>query len=194
VTARSRLTLLFAVMLSVSSVVKADETPLEPAGFRTNDYRAAVPATVNGKAALTTEQAAALWRDDAALFVDTLPQPPRPTGLPSGTIWRPKPRYDIPNSIWLPDTGYGELPATMETYFRVSLRDATEDDRSRHLVFYCLARCWMSWNAAKRAAALGYTQVDWYADGTDGWAAHNLPLELRDPTPRPSQQDAPEKR
>jgi rhodanese-related sulfurtransferase len=45
----------------------------------------------------------------------------------------------------------------------------------------------MSWNAAKRAAALGYTQVDWYSDATDGWAARDLPLELREPVPRPAQ-------
>jgi rhodanese-related sulfurtransferase len=27
----------------------------------------------------------------------------------------------------------------------------------------------MSWNAAKRALSYGYTNVDWYSDGTDGW-------------------------
>jgi len=182
-----RLALLCAALLSVTSVAEAGATPPEPEGYRTSDYRSPVPATVNGKAALTTEQTEVLWRDHEARFVDTLPQPPRPAGLPEGTIWHPKPRYDIPGSIWLPDTGYGELPAGMEAYFEANLRDATQDDRSRHLVFYCLASCWMSWNAAKRAAALGYSEVDWYADGTDGWAAHGLPLELRDPMPRPAQ-------
>jgi PQQ-dependent catabolism-associated CXXCW motif protein len=52
-------------------------------------------------------------------------------------------------------------------------------------VFYCLASCWMSWNAAKRALAIGYRHVAWYPDGTDGWAADHLPLELRTPVPRP---------
>jgi PQQ-dependent catabolism-associated CXXCW motif protein len=177
--------LLCAVLLSAP--VNAETTPPEPTAYRTSDYRAPVPATVNGKAALTTEQAAALWNDHAARFIDTLPQPPRPPGLPRGTIWHPKPRNDIPNSIWLPDTGYGELPAIMETYFETNLQAATHGDRNQHLVFYCLAHCWMSWNAAKRAKTLGYTQVDWYADGTDGWAAHDLPLEPRDPEPRPAQ-------
>ena len=32
---------------------------------------------------------------------------------------------------------------------------------------------------------LGYTHVAWYPEGTDGWAAHHLPLELRTPLPRP---------
>jgi PQQ-dependent catabolism-associated CXXCW motif protein len=53
------------------------------------------------------------------------------------------------------------------------------------IVFYCLASCWMSWNAAKRALAIGYRRVAWYPDGTDGWAADHLPLELRTSMPRP---------
>jgi rhodanese-related sulfurtransferase len=39
----------------------------------------------------------------------------------------------------------------------------------------------MSWNAAKRAIGLGYRNVIWYPDGTDGWAAAGLPLERREP-------------
>ena len=166
---------------------RAGTVPPEPDGYRTSDYRSAVPGTVNGKAALTTEETATLWREKVAILIDTLPQPPRPAGLPASTIWHPKPRYDIPGSIWLPDTGYGDLPAIMESYFEKSLTTATNGDRSRRLIFYCLSNCWMSWNAAKHAASLGYTQVDWYADGTDGWTAHDLPLELRESVPRPVQ-------
>ena len=40
-------------------------------------------------------------------------------------------------------------------------------------------------NAAKRALALGYTNVAWYPEGSDGWAAAGLPLEKRTPEPRP---------
>ncbi len=57
--------------------------------------------------------------------------------------------------------------------------------RARPLVFYCLKDCWMSWNAAKRALELGYKNVDWYPEGSDGWAAAGLPLEKRTPEPRP---------
>jgi PQQ-dependent catabolism-associated CXXCW motif protein len=48
-------------------------------------------------------------------------------------------------------------------------------------VVYCLKDCWMSWNAAKRALAMGYTNVAWYPDGTDGWASADLPLEQATP-------------
>ena len=52
---------------------------------------------------------------------------------------------------------------------------------------YCLADCWMSWNAAKRALKIGYSNVAWYRDGTDGWLAAGLPLQEATPEPRPEQ-------
>nr|WP_294559948.1 PQQ-dependent catabolism-associated CXXCW motif protein [uncultured Rhodopila sp.] len=178
---------LTTLLVFAATGAMAGTPPPEPAEYRTADYRAPVPATVNGRPALTTEQAAALWRQGTAVFIDTLPQPPRPEGLSEGTIWHPMPRNDIPGSIWLPDTGYGELPAFMADYFEHNLQEAIGGDKNRPLVFYCLANCWMSWNAAKRAAALGFTQADWYADGTDGWARRDLPLERRAPVPRPGE-------
>jgi PQQ-dependent catabolism-associated CXXCW motif protein len=107
--------------------------------------------------------------------------------LPAGTLWRDKPRANIPGSIWLPDTGYGELAPSMADYFSKGLDKATNGDRGRMLVLYCLADCWMSWNAAKRALALGYTNVVWYPDGTDGWFNALLPLQDSTPEPRPDE-------
>jgi len=159
--------------------------PPEPPGYRMNDYRAPTPATLRGAIVLSTAQAQADWKKHDAVFVDVLPQPPRPVGLPASTIWRPKPRNDIPGSLWLPDTGYGALAPVMQDYFERGLQQATGGKRDRLIVFYCLASCWMSWNAAKRALALGYTRVAWYPEGTNGWAAHRLPLEARTPVPRP---------
>ena len=163
---------------------RADGAPSEPLTFRQSNYRAPTPATLQGARVLTTGEAEKLWRAGEAAFVDVLPQAPRPVGLPADVVWRDKQRSDIPGSIWLPDTGYGELAPVMLDYFRRGL-DRALDGRSRALVFYCLKDCWMSWNAAKRALALGYKDVDWYPEGTEGWAAAGLPLELRRPEPRP---------
>ncbi len=102
-----------------------------------------------------------------------------------GTIWRDKPRDDIPGSVWLPDTGYGALAQETESYFRAGVAKATEGDTARKIVFYCLKDCWMSWNAAKRAKTFGYPQVLWYPDGTDGWAKAGLPLEDKKPLELP---------
>jgi PQQ-dependent catabolism-associated CXXCW motif protein len=159
-----------------------NETP-EPASYRMQEYRAPTPATLNG--ALTTEEAQEIWRNGGAAFVDVLPQAPRPANLGPEVVWRDKPRFDIPGSLWLPDTGYGVLAPIMESFFRAGLQKATDDDPSRTIVFYCLRDCWMSWNAAKRAMAFGYLNVDWYPDGTEGWSAAGLPLESRLPEPRP---------
>jgi PQQ-dependent catabolism-associated CXXCW motif protein len=116
-----------------------------------------------------------------------MPRPPRPRNLPEGTVWHDRPRSNIPGSIWLPDTGYGELALSMAEYFASGLERAAKGDRTRLLVFYCLANCWMSWNAAKRALSLGYPNVAWYRDGTDGWLATGLPLEDAVPEPRPGE-------
>jgi PQQ-dependent catabolism-associated CXXCW motif protein len=175
-----------ALALAVALLVAAaGDAPREPAGYRTEDYQAPTPLTLAGARVLTTEDAYALWRDRAAVFVDVLPRPPRPAGLPAGTLWRPKPRDDIPGSVWLADAGYGALPPPMEGYFEQGLRNATGGDKARSLVIYCRDACWHSWNAAKRAVALGYTGVGWYRAGTEGWAAAGHPLEPREPLPRP---------
>ena len=122
------------------------------------------------------------------MFVDVLPQPPRPAGLPAGTIWRPRPRYDIPGSIWLPDTGYGELAPVTEAYLRAqSANWPSGTTETGAIVFYCLKDCWMSWNAAKRAMASRLFAHRLVPDGTDGWEAAHLPLEKREPVPRQSE-------
>ena len=39
--------------------------------------------------------------------------------------------------------------------------------------------------ATKRALSLGYSDVAWYREGTDGWAAAGLPLQEATPELRP---------
>jgi PQQ-dependent catabolism-associated CXXCW motif protein len=166
------------------SIAFADPPP-EPEGYRLFDYKSPVPLTLKGARVVDTEEAFALWSKGAAAFIDVLPQVPRPANLPPQTIWRDKPRNDIPHSLWLADTGYGELHPSMQDYFRDGLQRASGGDMRAALVFYCLADCWQSWNAAKRALSLGYTGVIWYRDGTTGWEAAGHPLETRIPEPRP---------
>jgi PQQ-dependent catabolism-associated CXXCW motif protein len=157
--------------------------PPEPAGYRTADYRAPTPATLAGARVLSTIAAERLWRDEAAVFVDVLPHAPRPANLPPGTIWRDKPRLDIPGSLWLPDTGYGELASVTQDYLRTNIERATGGDRTKLIVVYCLRDCWMSWNAAKRILSMGNANVAWYPDGTDGWTDMLLPLADAQPAP-----------
>jgi PQQ-dependent catabolism-associated CXXCW motif protein len=170
-----------------ASVARSQDRVPEPFGYRVDHYRAPTPATLAGARVLTTAEAEFCWKN-GAVFVDVLAQSPRPANLPDGTIWREKIRRNIPGSVWLPDTGYGELAAQTESYFRLGLERVTRSDRTKLLVFYCLRDCWMSWNAAKRALALGCHNVAWYPDGTDGWEAVGLPLKETKPEPETVQQ------
>lgn len=185
---RRMLAAMSAVMLCLvaqTGGAASQQSPPEPSGYRLDKYRAPTPASLHGATVLSTAAAQSLWQARQAVFVDVLPRPPRPAGLPPGTIWRAKPRADVPGSTWLPDTGYGLLAPVMEDYFERGLQAVTAGDRNRTIVFYCQRDCWMSWNAAKRALALGYTHVDWYPDGTDGWEAAGLPLQAREPLAQP---------
>jgi PQQ-dependent catabolism-associated CXXCW motif protein len=181
--AQAVLGLLCCLAVFAATDGRAEGPPPEPTGYRTENYRAPTPATLAGARVISTAETERLWRDLAAVFIDVLPHAPRPANLPAGTIWRDKPRLDIPGSIWLPDTGYGELAPLMRDYLRTNIERATAGDRSRLIVVYCLRNCWMSWNAAKRILSMGYTNVAWYPDGTDGWTDTQLPVAEAQPAP-----------
>jgi PQQ-dependent catabolism-associated CXXCW motif protein len=171
------------VMLGAASAAP----PPEPEGFRTEAYKAPVPATLSGARVVSTDEAFDLWESGSAIFIDVLPRPPKPD-LPEGMVWREKAHSDIPGSVWLPDVGYGNLTTEMEEWFRAHLVRLSGGDRARTMAIYCRTDCWMSWNAAKRAVGWGYTGIVWYPDGIDGWEAAGHPLEERPPEPRPSEQ------
>ncbi|WP_028137782.1 PQQ-dependent catabolism-associated CXXCW motif protein [Bradyrhizobium japonicum] len=183
-----RLPAIVLVAAVLAAPVQAQQQePFEPENFRADNYRAPVPATLAGARVLTTAAAEAIWRAKSGVFIDVLPRPPKPKNLPEGTVWRDAPRRNIPGSVWLPDTGYGTLPAAMDDYFQRGLARVSGGDKAALLVIYCLADCWMSWNAAKRALAYGYSNIAWYPDGTDGWERAKLPTEESQPEPRPEQ-------
>lgn len=192
--ARSRCVLLAAALLAGAAIAmapsRADEAGAvpEPQGYRLDDYRAPVPATLAGATVIDTEALRELLaRRDDVVLVDVLPAPRKPGNLRPGALWIPKKRRNIPGSTWLPNTGFGILPVEEEAYLRDNLQRLTGRDPRRPLVFYCLANCWMSWNAAKRAVSWGYANVYWYPEGSDGWADAGLPLEDSTPVPLPGE-------
>lgn len=175
-----------AVLLLLPASAGAQPVP-EPDAYRMDHYRAPVPGTLAGAKVIGPEEAHDIWSAGGAAFIDVLPQAPKPANLPEGTIWRDKPRFSIPGSIWLPNVGYGALAEVTETYFRDGLEKATNGDSAHPIVIFCLEDCWMSWNAGKRAVAWGYSTVYWLPEGTDGWALWEYPLEKilpEEPQPR----------
>lgn len=187
---RSVAIVVFAVLGSATAAF-VQELVLEPEGYRTEDYRSPVPETLAGARVISTAEAETIWRAKSGIFIDVLPRPPKPLNLPAGTIWRDRPRQNIPGSIWLPDTGYGQLAEAMASYLRQGVERVSGGDRAALIVVYCQANCWMSWNAAKRIVSYGYSNVAWFPDGTDGWERANLPMAESQPEPRPGEQGLP---
>ena len=164
------------------AAAEADAVP-EPDGYRTDDYRAPVPRTLEGARVIDGEEAEQVVKDGKALLIDVYPQAKKPPNLPEGTIWRDPTHKTIEGAHWLPNVGYGVLSEEFENYFRTRLATLTENDRTRPLVFFCQRDCWMSWNAAKRARAWGYTDVIWFPDGTDAWQEQGHDLVKAVPVP-----------
>ena len=176
------LALLAVAVLASAGPVRAGGID-EPTGYRMDEYKAPVPETLKGAKVVGTKEAEALWQEKKAVFIDVMPNTPKPANLPAGTIWKDKVREDIPGSIWLANVGYGAIPAETADYFRQGLEAGTGSDKSRPILFYCMTDCWMSWNAAKRAVEWGYSSVIWYPLGADGWQSAGLPLEEKRPYP-----------
>jgi PQQ-dependent catabolism-associated CXXCW motif protein len=178
------------VLATVGSMLPAhaQERAPEPEQYRMENYRTPVPATLAGARVLTTAEAETIWRAKTGVFIDVLPRAPKPQNLPAGTVWRDKPRLNIPDSVWLPDTGYGKLSAATEDYLKQGIKRAAGGNAAVLLVVYCQADCWMSWNAAKRIQSYGYRNVAWYPEGTDGWEFAGLPLAESQPEPRAAEE------
>lgn len=152
----------------------------EPDGYRGPPYEAVVPETLRGAAVIDAVEALRL-HDAGVAFVDVYPRTARPAGLPEGTLWRGPVHLTIPGAIWAPGTGYDVLSADETARLERALSAATGGDRAHPVVVFCRADCWMSWNAAKRAVALGYSAVRWFPDGTDGWEGEGGMLEPAGP-------------
>ncbi len=164
-------------LVAVTAPSAFAQTVPEPSDYRMEHYRSPVPSTITGGTVLGPEEAHELWRLGKAKFIDVSPQAPKPPSLPKGTLWRDKPRHSIPGAIWLPNVGYGALAEVTAEYFRNGLEHVTSSAPAHPVVFFCLEDCWMSWNAAKRAVAWGYTSVYWLPEGTNGWQLWDYPLE-----------------
>lgn len=165
-------------------LARAGEAVPEPAHYRTDNYLSPVPLTLRGAKVLTADVAADLWNKDSAIFIDVYPRAPKPKNLPVGTFWRDPVHRSIEGAHWLPNVGYGGLSDKVERYFRTSLERLTGGDRKKAIVFFCIKNCWMSWNAAKRALEVGFRNVLWFRDGTDGWQELGYPLVQVKPEPQ----------
>lgn len=142
----------------------------EPAGYWTGDVNAPTPTTLQGATVVNAKQVRKLL-GTGAVVIDVSNAPRRPEHLAPGAPWIPTAHPGIPGALWIPGAGMGVVPVSVEAYFRAKLTASTGGDLARPIVIYCHSRCWLSWNAAKRAVSYGYRNVSWFPQGIEGWRA-----------------------
>lgn len=152
----------------------------EPTGYWLGDANAPVPATLQGGTVIHVKGIDALVKKGATA-VDVSNAPRRPDELAPGAPWMPLPHRTLPHALWIPGAGAGRVAPEVDELFRSRLAQATAGRFDAPLVIYCHERCWLSWNAAKRAMGYGYRRVYWFADGIEGWTAAGRPTAVADP-------------
>lgn len=162
------------LLLLTAGPCRADPAVAVPEGYRQDDYRAPVPDSVPGAIVLHLAEMRGLVARGGAVLIDVLPAPRRPEAMRPGRPWLPLPHQTLPGALWWPEVGRGALPPAFEARFGQRLQEVTAGEAGRLVVFFCLNDCWMSWNAARRAAALG-VRAGWFPEGVDGWTAAGLP-------------------
>jgi PQQ-dependent catabolism-associated CXXCW motif protein len=137
--------------------------------LRTADYHAPTPREVPGAKTIGT-----------SALRDSLQAHPQPLLF---DVLGGEAHVSLPGAIWLPGAGRGQsFTDTVQARFAQTLQALTKGDRKRPLVFFCQGpQCWLSYNAALRAVALGYEAVFWYRGGIEAWSAAGgdlVPLKL----------------
>lgn len=161
-----------AAAASAAAVEPAPESPVaEPKDFWLGPVNAPVPATLSGGTVIRAKDLAGLLKQRRAVVVDVSNSQQRPEKLAPQAVWMPPPHPVIPGSLWIAGAGAGTIDANVEKLYRERLAEATSHDLEHPVVVYCHERCWLSWNAAKRAIRYGYRNVYWFPDGIEGWRA-----------------------
>lgn len=161
---------LLMVLQVASTPMPADATVFDPiTGYRIGAYRGVVPAPPEGVPRVDVGQAARL-KARGALFVDVTPAEGGGRHPATGEWRLASVHRTIPGAHWFPEAGRGRPDAAIAAWFDHGLaRSVGRRGMSRTIVVFCLADCWMSWNAALRLRRAGYRDVHWFADGVDGW-------------------------
>jgi len=145
-------------------------------GYRITRYRAPTPNTVEGGTRIDIDELDRLVRDENATLIDVMVAEGAGVDPKTGSWRLSKPRKSLPGSFWLADVGKGKPKPEITTYFKQNLKALTAGNKDHPIIIFCMADCWMSWNAVKRAASYGYTRVYWYPEGTDGWRDWDRPF------------------
>lgn len=131
--------------------------------LRQQPYHGPTPLQIPGAQVMQTRQLQAMLAGPGSpILIDVLSDPGHLT---------------LAGAVWLSGAGRGtNFLDPVQSVLTQLLRQLTGDDKSRPMVFFCAsAECWLSYNAALRAVAAGYSRVYWYRGGVEAWVAAGLP-------------------
>ncbi|MBI3041659.1 MAG: sulfurtransferase [Betaproteobacteria bacterium] len=136
--------------------------------LRTVGYHAPTPLKIPGGTVVTTQALKVLLEAEPRPYlIDVL----------GGGIHR-----TLAGAFWMIGAGAGDMNRDEEKRFASAVAAFAGGDKNRPMVFFCVnAECWLSYNAALRAIALGYTNVMWYRGGVAAWRTAELPMAQSDP-------------
>lgn len=167
---------IMAAAALLAAAPAAGEPLFNTEGYRIAHYRGPVPTAPEGVRRIDARDAMHLRPDREALFIDVLPA--EGAHREADGRWRlATPHASIPRAHWFPEAGRGEPDPAIAAGFAQGIARLSRGRKDRPLVVFCLADCWMSWNAALRLHRLGYRDVRWLADGLDGWRDLGLPVK-----------------
>lgn len=173
-----------ALAASAPAPACADQPPADaPAlfdaqGYRIARYRSPISADPAPAARIPLADALALDPVHDALFIDVMPAEGGVRDGASGAWRLSQSHSSIPGAQWHPEAG--RMPADQDLWqaLEAAARSAAP---ARPVILFCRVDCWMSWNAARRLAAGGLTNVFWLAEGTDGWHGAGRALAVAAP-------------
>lgn len=153
---------------SADEPVAPPEAPalFDPQGYRIARYRSPITADPAPAAQIALADALALEPGRDALFLDVMPAEGGMRDAATGAWRLGQPHSTIAGAAWHPEAGRMPADPALWQALESAARSAAPD---RPVILFCRADCWMSWNAARRLAAGGLTNVFWLAEGTDGW-------------------------
>lgn len=150
-------------------------------GYRIARQRAPTPDDIPPPATRIDAEAVARLIGEGALLLDVFGAQSSRFDELDGTWLVSKAHHSLPGAVWLPEVGRGRLSETMQDYLARNIARLRQGDRP--VVVFCVADCWMSWNAAQRLAAMGVAPVFWFREGTDGWREAGRALHPVEPVP-----------
>jgi rhodanese-related sulfurtransferase len=131
--------------------------------LRQPPYHGPTPLTIPGaRVARTSQLQAMLAAPGSPILIDVLSDEGHVT---------------LPGAAWISGIGRGaNFLDPVQSLLTQLLARLAGGDKAKPMVFFCASsQCWLSYNAALRAVAAGYSSVYWYRGGVEAWTAAGLP-------------------